>query len=420
VFRDYNKGHMKIQNFLILLSICFLYSAQIYLRFSFGIFNEEAISQFHIGSAEYSFFIAIFYLGYAFMQIPFGYLADGKRYQNPIYIFIGIGGLATLFIFFTNSYCIAVLLRLFIGIGAAASMVAITQTLKQYFNTYYKYLFGAIVSIGLLLYAALVYILSSQQDSIKFAYYLIGIVSIVISIILVFFVEKPLFASKLPTMNKLVAISNIDKEVFILSIISMLFSGVMAGFVDAWGQEYLRLSFKLDYQEASLLIALIISGFATGSLLLPALAKTEKYCKRLIWGCGMLICSIMTFIIIAPSFSCISLYMLRIIMFFLGGGCSYHVLLFILLYFIYPNNVSFYSAILNTLTMLGAFIHHFIIGMVFNFSADANINNLLLLNSGLTVVPISSGIGLILLAYYSFIFSLRKQTKEFFYCERNF
>lgn len=98
---------------------------------SYGAVQESVIPELSLSLTESGFLVSAFFISYASMQVPGGYLADRWGGEKTIAVFVSIVGLAAVGFSQINTFPAALLFRMMLGFGSGALLPSAVRTLSR-------------------------------------------------------------------------------------------------------------------------------------------------------------------------------------------------------------------------------------------------------------------------------------------------
>jgi predicted MFS family arabinose efflux permease len=379
------------------------FAFQFTLRLWPSLTMQEIMSRFSIDATSYGLLASVYYYGYAGMQIPIAIALDKYGPRVVLSFCAALCGIGMLIFSYTESWYIAVLSRFLIGIGSAGGFLITANVVSQCFESKnYGKMIGASFSIGLL---GAVYggkplnLLLSAYGSAVVAQCL-SFIAILISLISILFFKIKVKNDSEIKVFKIQNIVEILKSptLILLAIVNLLMVGILEGFADVWGVNYLVTAFKIEKSLAAEVISFIFIGMLFGGPLLAFLSgKIGDFFSVALAG---IIIAISSLYIILYSESFNSL-LLSAICFCIGIMCCYQVLIITIGSKIAnPSVLSITTAFLNCVNMLGGAFFHSIIGFGMDFFSSGLIVDGMYevgaYQKALLIIPICSVLGSII------------------------
>lgn len=376
---------------------------QFILRLFPGLVMPEFLDKYQITATDFGLFAALYYIGYASMQIPLALLLDKFGPRLVIGLCAILCGIATWMLVLFQSWPIALLSRFLIGVGSVVGFLGASKVISLWFpKQRYARIVGLTFSFGLLgaLYGGRPISMLIERLGWEQVLGLLGMSAIVIGILVFCFVRNksteegdqnlPVFASLKKLLN--------HKSLFILAFANFLMVGVLEGFADVWGVPYLMAARGITKIEAASLISFIFVGMLFGGPLLAYLSEKFNAHHGVTMACGLLMTFLLSCLIFFNPFLSSTLVMLM--MFSIGVLCCYQVIVFAIGAELVPAYLmSVTIALLNCINMLGGAFFHTTIGGLLDLFEKATvvdgvrIYSLSSFTIALSVIPLASLFG---------------------------
>ncbi len=342
------------------------FAYQFIIRVLPGLIMPEIMNKFHVDATEFGFFSAIYYVGYAGMQIPIAYLLDryGPRLIISLCCLICSGSMVLLSV--ADTWYIAVIARLLIGAGSAAGFLGVSKIISLWFPfRYYSFIVGLSFTLGLpgAIYGGkpVSHLMSVYGwENIILA---LGGLGLLLTLILVLVIKpyKVSFIHESPSFMKDFKSLFSFPVLLVIAGANLLMVGPLEGFADVWGVTYLMQVNSFSRGDAALITTAIFTGMLFGGPLLAFLADKFKASYLVTGLCGVLMA--LLFMIMLMNGGGIGFYALWGMMFFVGVLCCYQVLVFAIGTNYVPENMRGITvAFLNCINMLGGSFFHTTIG----------------------------------------------------------
>lgn len=380
------------------------FTYQFILRLWPSLMMQQIMQQFRIDATGFGFLAAIYYYGYAGMQIPIAILLD--RY-GPRYLVFGcavICGVATYIFSYTDHWVLALLSRFLIGVASAVGFLGTSKVISQWFpKSQYARMIGYTFTLGLLgaIYGGKPISLLVEGFGWQKVAVILAVVSLSIGVSAYLFLSDPSSSceSQETSHMKLVDFKQLMSSpiLWLLAAANLLMVGSLEGFADVWGVNYLMTAYALTKADAAELISFIFVGMLFGGPLLAYLSKKfGNY--SMISFCGLGMAAIFfQLIFYLPTFNWIILASL----FFLSGIlCCYQVIVFAAgCTMVDTKLLGVTVAFLNCINMLGGSFFHSLIGFMMDvfwagqMNEDLRLYTLESYKYALLVIPVCALIG---------------------------
>ncbi len=342
------------------------FAFQFTLRLWPSLTMQEIMQRFSIDATSYGLLASVYYYGYASMQIPIAVALDKYGPRIVLSCCAALCGAGMLIFSYTESWYIAVLSRFLVGIGSAGGFLITANVVSQCFESKnYGRMIGVSFSIGLLgaVYGGKPLNLLLNSYGSELVAKCLSLIAIIISLISILFFKIKVKHDSEVKVFKIQNIVEILKSptLILLAIVNLLMVGVLEGFADVWGVNYLATAFKIEKSLAAEVISFIFIGMLFGGPLLAFLSgKIGEFFTVALAGIIMSISSLYI-IFYSQSFNFL---LLSAIFFCIGITCCYQVLIITIGSKIAnPAVLSITTAFLNCVNMLGGAFFHSIIGL---------------------------------------------------------
>lgn len=361
---SHKSSKIPMQSLIMWLLPTLFFAFQFISRLWLGQIADHAMNQLSIDVQQFGYISALYYCGYAGMQIPVAMMLD--RFQ-PRYVISGLiflFSMAFLTFTLTDNWIVASVARFFIGVGSAAGFLGVSKIISQWFDrkTYAK-LIGISVAVGIMgaVYGGgPTYVLVQKYGVNAVAFGIVGI-GLLISLAIFLSVRSPENhgeKSESLTLGHLKELIS-SPMIWILGAINLLLVGPLAGFADVWGERYMISFFGFEKEQALQLASFIFIGLIAGSPIMPLVAKKiGDYALIILCGLGI----IGTFILIFTH--CMTSYQgIALCLFMMGVFSAYQAnLISAGLEFVSPVLMGVTVAFLNSWNMFGGTLFHTVIG----------------------------------------------------------
>lgn len=242
-------------------------------RIAPAVVAPELIKAFNISGVALGVLASAYFYSYAIMQIPVGIFSDSLGPRKTITIFSLITAIGAILFGLSPGYSLAIISRVFIGLGVSAIFVATMKVLSEWFRgTEHARVSGILMSIGGVgwLSATIPLAFLSQRFGWRESFIFIGILSLVLSVITWFVVADspgnkglPEIVEKIPyhaknngTINNIKIILK-EKHFWAIAIWLLFRGGALFGFFGLWAGPYLIDMYKLSKQTTGNILAMI-------------------------------------------------------------------------------------------------------------------------------------------------------------------
>ena len=378
---------------VFLLILCFLfYSLDYFFRISQSIVVVELADQYQVGVIGVAAFASAFYLGYALLQIPSGYMLDRYRLNTLMGVAIILCSVCYLFFLYANLFWLGYLLRVIIGATSALSFIGVLYIARLYVRpTYFSFLAGLAISIGTFSASVVQFI---GVFFIKFFdwHYALGIFGILACVIgLLFFafsVPKKQVSQSFDLRSIGKALLDLGKRRVLVynAIIGGIFYLPTTILASLWGVPFMISHYKVSKITATTAIMFLFLGWAIGA---PLFAIAANYFRKHYQLVSVAAFFGIVFSLLFLYLSNISNVLLFVIMLCFGLASSAQVLVWKIFDLHCPQQLSGLGiATTNMIIMLCGSVFHLIIGLLIGDKVD-NINAIgIPYQRGLLLIPV--------------------------------
>ncbi|MBT4485633.1 MAG: MFS transporter, partial [Candidatus Latescibacteria bacterium] len=128
------RSRFQIVRGLLFLLLTFTYILVFFHRMSPGAISDNLMDAFNISGAQLGSLAAIYFLVYSFMQIPSGVLADTLGMRTSMIIGNFSAGVGSLIFGLADSFVMASVGRLFVGLGVSVIFISILKFNSLWFS----------------------------------------------------------------------------------------------------------------------------------------------------------------------------------------------------------------------------------------------------------------------------------------------
>lgn len=321
-----------LNSYITWLIASFFAFFQFFLQTTAGVFGIEWMRDFDLNNVGLSYLSAAFFYTYVFMQIPAGFIFD--HYQ-PRYILASAAFILTLgisLLAYTDSYSIALIARLFMGIGSAFGFVGLLQVCATYFPpNRFILMLGITEGMSMLALTASVMLLTWLVARFSWRITLYGCAGITFTVMLtaLWFLPKQTNTTQVDETHTLSAATIVkhlkiiftNKQVFLGSLYGFFMFAIVNAFTSLWGISFLTTTYSLSQQMAANMTAMVFIGIAIGGPLSGWLSKFIQH-RYILIVAGAFATLSMSIIIFSPRLSELVLFILFL---FSGIFCASYV-----------------------------------------------------------------------------------------------
>jgi MFS family permease len=306
-----NKNAFTLKGFIVWIVCATFYLYEFFLRTVIGAFQKPVMHDLHLSSVEFSLLSStIFLFIYGFMQIPVGLIVGQIGLKKSLFIGVILCAMASIGFSYAESYSIAILYRLLMGIGSSFGFICLLVSAQEWMPHKYSALFiglsGFIGTLGAMLAAGPLESVS-ENSSIdwRFVFLCLGGVGFALSIFIWMFVEnnhqeteKYVILSRPESMAKKLISLLSKSQPFYIAIFSACIFFTIEYLSENEGRLFLLLK-NCSHKFASYTITISWLGYAIGGPILGILS--DFFQRRKIFIIIASLCGILSAIIVALS-----------------------------------------------------------------------------------------------------------------------
>lgn len=367
IYREFSKNRSSY-TLWILASLFFVYQYGVRCAVP-SVLNEDLQKYFSIDATKMGGLVSLFYLAYTVMQIPVGIIIDrcsAKKILVCAFLAVSVGEITFVS---TDVYLIAAISQIVLGIGASFGFVLIMKVSDDCFSREKVALASSVaVSVGCLGPVMMNSILSHLTAVFPWKMVVIfaGLFGVVLSMIAAMVTKGKVGSSKTSKGSIIGDIKSIlvNRQYIGLSVFSMTALAALSTFCDTWGLTFLRHSYNLSKEEASMYMAASYVGVVLGE---PAAAWLSKYLHS--FKKVMMLNTVIAFsLYFALIFVSLGKAQLMIFLFMLGFFASCQFLAFPAALCYAPKNIgATLTGVVNMITMLGVTLLSYLVGVALDF-----------------------------------------------------
>lgn len=397
------------------------FAYQFILRLWPGLMMQPIMAQFSIDASHFGFLAALYYYGYAGMQIPVAMLLDRFRPRYIIFAFAVLCGAATILFTYTDNWYIACLSRFLVGVGSAVGFLGVSKVVSEWFpKVQYAKMIGFSFTVGLLgaIYGGKPVSLLIEAYSWQNVALTLALVSISIGFSVYLVLRSPHKAANDPGESGSFSLSNFktllsSPVIWLLAFANLLMVGSLEGFADVWGVPYLMTAYGLAKSDAAELISFIFFGMLFGGPLLAFFSKKiGHYPVIALCGFGMAL----AFVMLLSSNAYHGAWLAGLF-FTVGVMCCYQVIVFAAgSDLVKPQYLGVTVAFLNCINMLGGSFFHTLIGRVMDIfwvgtltSEGVRQYSLESYHAALMLIPLCATLGALIVCFVGFRVKRRQE-----------
>ncbi|KTC72423.1 major facilitator family transporter [Legionella birminghamensis] len=396
----------KLRPFLMWLFPLAFFTYQFILRLWPGLMMQPIMSRFSVDASQFGLLAALYYYGYAGMQIPVAIMLEKWDARRVVSGFAILCGFAALLFSFTTNWYLACLSRFLIGAGSAVGFLGVSKVVSEWFPaSQYSRMISFSFTLGLTgaIYGGRpVNQLIESQGWLPVAFGLSLFAIVLGCSIFLLLRSKPVPANKQaePCFNRQQFKALLKSPViWLLALANFMMVGSLEGFADVWGVSYLMTAYHFSKNQAAELMSFIFVGMLAGGPLLALLARRlGNFSVIALSGLGM---AAALFWLL--SITTLTAFELKLLLFFVGMLCCYQVIVFSAgSELVKPELLGVSVAFLNCINMLGGSFFHTLIGRLMEHEAitqsGKTVYSLNAYQSALSLIPFCALLGVALIA----------------------
>lgn len=350
-----------------LVAILF-FAYQFIMRVFTGLVVPEIMIKFQVDATDFGLFSAMYYYGYAGMQIPVAYLLDRYGPRMIISLCCFVCATSCVLFYVAESWYLALLARFLIGAGSAAGFLGVSKIISLYFPfRVYARMVGISFTLGLLgaIYGGNPVSRLIGLYGWENVWLIIAGVGFLIAFLLVLIIKpyKTSFLHEGPSFIKNFKSLLSFPVLLLMAGANFLMVGPLEGFADVWGVPYLMQAYEFSKGDASYITSAVFTGMLIGGPLLAFIAEKLNAAYQVTGLAGIFMA--LLFAVMLINGGGIGFYPLYGMMFVVGILCCYQVLVFAIGTSCVPENTRGVTvAFLNCINMLGGSFFHTSIGIL--------------------------------------------------------
>ena len=299
----------------------------------FGIFSAAVVSEMKLSQAMLGWLSGVFFIVYAFTQLYSGRLFTQFSSRLILCTSAVIAGIGAIIFADTNNIVCMFIARILLGAGLASTFVGVLYIVQVNFSPYsfpvMSSLSQTLANIGSGVFGCLAEFVVIHYNY-RCCFYALGIALLICAIFMLFCLndrqgqitidmsDEGTFLTRLKIIIQL-------PQVWYATFYFFGLFGAMLTFADLFGVEYQMKSFHIAFATATILNAMIPFGLAFGCVI--AGLWTQRIHNYVLPARVFALCAVITFIMIL-SLRLNSLFVIAIIYFMFGIGCSGSILSF--------------------------------------------------------------------------------------------
>jgi MFS family permease len=347
--------------FFIWFSVSFFSLVQFFLQVSGNLITEQLKISLSINDGQLGFLFSAFFWSFLLVQVPTGILLDkyGCKKILPSAVLILMAG--CIGFIYSETFFIAVLFRIIMGVGAGFGFIGMVYTISETFSiTSFPLALGLGEFIGMVGCAAAQYV----APHLIFNYgwvsiYWISLLACLLILVLMFLClpdNKNIAMKDVKLLrHSLVSVKELmtNKTIICCSIFCFGIFSVLTAFVDVWGAAFVKNVYNISYSDAARQLGFVLLGIAVGSVFLGWLTGKVKATKGIALVAGSLT-FLFVLVMMYPIYN--AQIFLSVLLFVIGFFASSYLLTFTMLKEANVANIGVASAFCNGITLMGAVI----------------------------------------------------------------
>lgn len=258
---------------VVVLGMAYFFSN--FHRLSLSVIGDVIAVDYDLTSQQLTTLGSAIFYSYALMQIPCGFIADRVPAKRLIAGSCVLAAGATLWFAYASGFTSLVLARVLTGLATALVYVpSLAVIRKQFGDRRYGTMTGIIVAMGQLgsVCASAPLKFLADQFSWRFAFLIIGAVSVALAVAAWFLVLDPEAHERGGIRKKSSWKAALSAGSLSIAVWFFITGGTRLSFQSLWGTRYFTQSLELDTSAASLYLMLISVGCIVGSVILGRVA----------------------------------------------------------------------------------------------------------------------------------------------------
>ncbi len=391
--------HPILYSYFIWFIASSFYAYQYVLKIMPNNMIPELMNQYNIDLAIIGQFTGLYYIGYAIVQIPLGFVLDRFGPRKVLTVSVLLTSIGLLPIIFSNKLIYLLIGRLIVGIGSSSAILGTLKIITMRFSgNQVPRMLGYSIAISLLgaIFGNSLLQILCENFGYKIVVGLFVFNGLILASIMNLFIPEIKRSERLTSISEIIDILT-TKKILYLAIFAGLLVGPLECFAYIWGAEFLSNVYKIDFSTSSYLPTLIFLGVCVGSLFITFIAEKNRSYIKTTAESGLFMA---IFFIILMS-TRLELDFLKIIFFLIGLGSSYQVLILYKVTTYVPENAAGLStAYANSIIMLFGYGFHSLIGFIVKSYSIYGQEKAYII--GTSIMPISLFIGSLGFMYFSY------------------
>lgn len=244
------------------------------------VFSPAIKSSLNLSSINVIIAVGAFIVGFAFMQIPAGYLLDKFNAKFVVGSGVFLLALGNILISSSHSFIAFSLANFLQGIGASVSFIAAGVLISQWFSSsLFPVLFGLTQAISCILAGIIHYFFVQQLKTYSWndIYRSLSIFGFVLLVFILLFLTSPPDPKKKTSLSLRESLRIVchNHQVWLCSIAAAASFGVLLAYAGFWYMP-IQQFYQVSLENALIISALIFTGIGIGT---PLWGWVSNYCK---------------------------------------------------------------------------------------------------------------------------------------------
>ncbi|WP_146548954.1 MFS transporter [Rummeliibacillus suwonensis] len=243
-----------------------------------------------LNKGELGLISTVFFIAYAFMQIPAGFLADRFGRLKVLVIGYILFGIGTILSGFAPSLMIFLLVRIITGLGEGMYYGPQYAISSSTISKKYRGISSALINSGMAIGISLGFIASSYftftlKKDWQFSFFFFGILTVIVAALIAFFIKddyKPIKNSQAVSKNQRISIKALFNKNHIITYILIFCS--LYGFFSmiTWLPYYLQTERGIEGSKTGIISSLVPWAAIPGAILFGYLSDRIKNKKGIV------------------------------------------------------------------------------------------------------------------------------------------
>lgn len=287
-----------------------------------AVFATAIKTSLNASDLDVSMATGAFILGFAFMQIPAGYLLDKFNSRYVISSGILLLALGNISISFSGNLTIFTLSNFLQGVGASFAFVGAAVLISQWFSAKaFPILFGLTQTLSCILAGVIHYFFTIILASHTWIdiYRALAVYGFILFFLAIFIIKSPTILKKTTSLSLKESLQIVlkNKQIWLCTIACALSFGVLLAYASFWYMQVQQF-YAVPNLEAVIISGMIFTGIGIGTPLLGWYSNTVKSRVMVIHLTLVLGAMALLMGLFMPHFNIASLIPIKIISFFIG------------------------------------------------------------------------------------------------------